>query len=145
MIIVLNSSEQGGGSLAALFFRVSLATKKLSGEFSLELSGLRTQLVSMRLQVWSLALPSAVRIWRCLELSGRLQMLWLWRRPAAAVSIQPLAWERHMPQVWPLKKKKKRSGIQKVPNKCLRNEWRDDFCPCCWKTKGGRSSVIMLL
>ena len=27
-----------------------------------------------------------------------LLLLWLWRRPAAAVSIQPLAWERGQPE-----------------------------------------------
>ena len=27
--------------------------------------------------------------------------LWLWHRLAAAALIQPLAWELHMPQMWP--------------------------------------------
>ena len=41
-------------------------------EFPLWLSGLRTWVVSMRMQVWS---------------------LWLWYRPASVAPIQPLAWE----------------------------------------------------
>ena len=33
-------------------------------------------------------------------------LLWLWRRPAAAARIRPLASELHMLWMWPLKKKK---------------------------------------
>ena len=44
----------------------------------------RTQLGTMRLQVWSLASISGLRIWRCYE---------LWCRPLAKAPIRPLAWE----------------------------------------------------
>ena len=63
------------------------------------LSGLRTQLVSMRMQVGSLAslsgLGSGVAVscgvgYRC---GSDPVWLWLWRRLAAAASIQPRAWE----------------------------------------------------
>ena len=39
--------------------------KKDMQEYSLWLRGLRTLLVSMRMQVWSLALLSRLRIWLC--------------------------------------------------------------------------------
>ena len=57
------------------------------------------RLVSMRMQVQSLALLSGSRIQCCRELWCRLQMwpgsvlLWPWRRPAAVALIGPLAWE----------------------------------------------------
>ena len=79
-------------------YRWGLGTA-IKEEFPLWLSGLRTQLVSTRMQVWSLALLSGLRIQCCLKLlrrSGRssdLVLLWLWRRPATTVLIQPLAWE----------------------------------------------------
>ena len=53
-------------------------------EFPLWLSGLRNQLVSMRMQVRSLALLSGLRIWHCLELLCSSQM-WLRSRVAVAV------------------------------------------------------------
>ena len=66
-------------------------------EFPLWLSMLRTQLVSMSMQIQSLALPSWVRI---RELSGvgcwcssDLALLWLRYRPVATALIRPLAWE----------------------------------------------------
>ena len=30
-----------------------------------------------------------------------LALLWLWHRPTAVAPIRPLAWNFHMPQVWP--------------------------------------------
>ena len=54
-------------------------------------------LVYTKTQVHSLASLSGLRIWRCLELWCRFQMLsdptllWLWGRPAAATLIQLLA------------------------------------------------------
>ena len=52
----------------------------------------------MRMRVRSLALLSRLRIWRVSCGVGRrcglnLSWLWLWRRPAAAALIRPLAWE----------------------------------------------------
>ena len=67
--------------------------------FLLWLRGLRTQLVSMRMQVRSLALLSELRIWCCCELCVGcrygldLSLLWLWCRPAATAPIRSLAWE----------------------------------------------------
>ena len=60
-------------------------TERLLGEFPLWLSGLRTQLVSMRMQVPSLASLSGLRIWHCRELWCRLQM-WLLSLVAVAVT-----------------------------------------------------------
>ena len=51
-------------------------------EFLLWLSGFRTQLVSMRMQVQSLA-----------SLRGLKDPALLWCRPAAMAPIQPLTWE----------------------------------------------------
>ena len=65
-------------------------------EFQLWLSGLRTQLVSLRIWVW----PLALRIRHCCKLWCRWRMwlvrsdvVWLWRRLVAMALIQPLAWE----------------------------------------------------
>ena len=68
-------------------------------ELSLWLSGLRTQLVSMRTQVRSLASLSGLRIRHSLELQCRLQT-WLGSRVAVAV-VRPLAWNIYMPHVQP--------------------------------------------
>ena len=54
------------------------------GEFPLWLSVLRTQLVSMRMQVQSLAWLRGLRIWHCRELRYRLGM-WLGSQAAVAV------------------------------------------------------------
>ena len=68
-------------------------------EFPLWLSGLRTRLVSMKMQVWSLASLSRLRIWRCCKLQCRSQG---WPRYFVAVAMVlmtataptwPLAWE----------------------------------------------------
>ena len=75
--------------------------------------GSKTQLVSMRMRVQSLALLSRLRIWCCCKLQCRLNvqhgsgvaascgvgrmfnldlvLLWLWHRLAAAAPIPPLA------------------------------------------------------
>ena len=56
------------------------------------------KLVSMRMQVWSLALRSGLRIQHCISCrvgsrrSSDPTLLWLWHRSAAAGSIWPLAW-----------------------------------------------------
>ena len=62
-------------------------------------SGSRTQLVSMRMQIRSLAPLSGLRIQGCCKLgvglrcSSDLVLLWLWCRLAAAAPFQPLALE----------------------------------------------------
>ena len=69
--------------------------------FPLWLSGLRTQLVSMRMLVQSLTPLSGLRILTChglrywlqIWLGWHLVLLWLWRRLAAAALVQPLAQE----------------------------------------------------
>ena len=48
------------------------------------LSGLRTQLETMRMQVQSLASPDGLK---------DPVLLWLWCSPAAVAPIRPLAWE----------------------------------------------------
>ena len=63
------------------------------------LSRLRTRLASLRMQVQSLALLSALRIWHCFKLWCRSQMQLgsciavAVHRPAAAALIWPLVWE----------------------------------------------------
>ena len=96
--------------------------KKL--EFPLWLSRLRTQLVSMRMQVQALALLSGFRIWHYHKLWCRssycvgcrfgsdLVLLWMWRRLAAAALILPLAWELSYATGTALKKKKKKSFVK---------------------------------
>ena len=59
--------------------------RKEGEEFLLWLSGLRTQLVSTRMQVRSLTLLSGLRIQHCRELWHRSQM-WLGSGIAAAVA-----------------------------------------------------------
>ena len=95
--------------------------EKKKEEFPLWLSGLRTQLVSMKIQVQSLALLSGLRI--CIgtscgvdrECSSDLGLLWLRRGPEAATLIQPLAWEPPYAAGVALKKKerKKKERIEK--------------------------------
>ena len=80
-------------------------------QFLLWLIELRTSLVSVRMLVQSLASLSRLKIWLCHKLwcgvGHRLGLdvvlLWLW--PAAAAPIRSLAWELHVQQVRPLKKK----------------------------------------
>ena len=55
-----------------------------ASEFPLWLSGLRTQLVSMRMQVQSLALFNGLRIWSCHKLWHRSQ---IWRGSSIAVAV----------------------------------------------------------
>ena len=56
----------------------------------MQLSGLRTQLVSMRIQIQSLAWLRGLRIRHCHELQGRSQM-WLGSSIAVAVAQDPAA------------------------------------------------------
>ena len=70
-------------------------------EFLSWLIRLRTRLVPMRIQVWSLASLSGLRIQWGRELwcssqtwrGSDLTLLWLWCRPATVALIQPLTWE----------------------------------------------------
>ena len=60
---------------------------------------IKNSVVSMRMWVWSLASLSGLRIQHCRKLGVGLrcglnpEVLWLWRRPASAALILPLAWE----------------------------------------------------
>ena len=79
------------------------------------LSGLRTQLVPLRIRVSFLDSLSGLRIGHCLEMLGRSQT-WLGSRVAVAVSaavaapIHPLAWELLYTTGVALKRKKKKKG-----------------------------------
>ena len=90
-------------------------------EFLLWLSRLRTQLVSVRMRVWSLASLSGLRIWCCYELcigcrcGSDSTLLWLRCRPAAAASIRPQAWELPYAAGSTLKSKKKEKPYWKFP------------------------------
>ena len=81
------------------------SSKELCQGVPIVLSGLRTWLISMRMQVQSLASLSGLRIWSCSELCGGRRcsldpmLLSLWCRPAAVALIWPLPWNFHMPQV----------------------------------------------
>ena len=98
--------------------------KRLSREFLLWLMGLRTRLISTRMQVPSLALLSGLRIPNCPELCCKSQMwldlvlLWLWYRVAAVAPIRPLAWEAPYASGGATKKKgkkkKKNLGVPAV-------------------------------
>ena len=73
-------------------------------------------LVSMRIQVLSLALLSGLGIWHCRELWCRSQMptllwLWLWCRLAAVTLIVPLAWEIPYAEGTALRSKKKKKEL----------------------------------
>ena len=68
--------------------------KMLMGEFSFcGLGELKSDIVSRRMWVQSLALLSGLRIWHCYKLWLGLVLLWLWCRPAAAVLIRCLVQE----------------------------------------------------
>ena len=76
---------------------IYILLQKLFLEFPLWLSRLRTQLVSMRMRVQSLAsligLSLAVSCGVGSRCGSDLLLLWLWHRAAAVALIQPLAWE----------------------------------------------------
>ena len=63
-----------------------------------------TDIVSVRMRIRSLALLSGLRIQSCHKpqpshrCGSEPVLLWLWRRPAAAAPIQPLAGE--LPYAW---------------------------------------------
>ena len=95
--------------------------KQNAREFPLWLCGLRTCLVSTRMQVQSLASISGLNIRRCRELQCRSQMQlgsWLWHRLAAAAPIWPLAWELPYAAGMALKSKKKKK-IQCQTRQCV--------------------------
>ena len=83
-------------------------------EFLLWLSGLRIRLESMRMQVWSQASLSGLRIQCCHELQCRpktqldLALLWLWCWLAATAPIQLLVRELPYATGAALKDKKKK-------------------------------------
>ena len=83
--------------------------KRTPMDFPLWLSGLRSQLVSMGMQVQSLASLSGLRIRCCHEPLHKL---------AATAPIQPLAWELPYAAGAVLKSKKKRGQSGKAKNKC---------------------------
>ena len=78
------------------------------------LSELRTWLMSLRMQVWSLALITGLRIWYCYKLKCRLQMQLgsctavMRSRPPAAAPIWLLTWEIPYATGVALKRKKER-------------------------------------
>ena len=75
-----------------------------------------TNLLSMRMWIWSLALLSGLRIHIAMSCrhGSDLALLWLWCRLAAVALIQPLPWELLYASSVPLKRKKKKSN--KFPN-----------------------------
>ena len=83
-------------------------------EFHLWLSGLRTHLVSMRMQVQSLALLSGLRIQHCCKcnIGSRYSsdLAWPWHTPAAAVLIPP-SWELPYATGVALKRKKNHNSL----------------------------------
>ena len=129
-------------------------------QFLLLFSGLRIQLVSMRMWIWSLASFSGLRMQCCCKLqhsrcSSDLALLWLWCRPAAAALIQPLAQELPYATGAALVKKKKNvicthwmwempiflfCCLLLCPSCLIADEWRSvsinsSFFACthCWK------------
>ena len=74
----------------------------------------QTWLVSMRMQVWSLASLSGLRIRRCHGVDHRHgsdpMLLLLWHRLAAVAPIRPLAWEHPYAAGMTTKSKKKEEG-----------------------------------
>ena len=91
----------------------------MTGEFPLWLSGLRPDIVSLRMQVLSLDLLSGLRIWHCHSCSigpkwcSDPELLWLWCRPAAVAPIPPLAWEPPYATGVALKRKRKKKRGEK--------------------------------
>ena len=96
-------------------------------KFQLWLSGLRTGLVSMKMQVQSLAQLSGLRIWHCCELQHRSQ---IWLRSHVAVEAAqagscrsnstPSGGTSICPRCSPKKKRKK-----KPKNKTLKNRYSE--------------------
>ena len=88
-------------------------------------------LASMRMQFWSLASLSELRIWCCHELwcmsqnAAWVLYCWLWCKPAAVAPIQPLAWELpNAPKKQKAKNKKQKNKKQKKKKKPKnKNRW----------------------
>ena len=99
-------------------------------KFLLWLSGLRTQLGSVRMQVRSLAVLSGLRIWHCHELQSRLQM-WLGSHIAMAVvwanscSLDLTPGLKTSTHLWCGPKKKKE---KKPVNKAISPEYSEWWC-----------------
>jgi len=95
--------------------------ESINGEFPLWLSRLQTRLVSMRMQVRSLAgLAHWVR-----DLA--LLWLWLWHRLAAAAPIQPRAWELPCAPGVALKTKQNKKSVTVILHV---NSLKKTTCPC---------------
>ena len=83
----------------------------------------RIWLVSMKMQIRSLALFNGLRIQRCCELWYRWQtwlslaLLWLWCRTVATALIRSLAWEPPYTSGMALKDKKKEKKKRKKKKK----------------------------
>ena len=78
------------------------------GRVPLWLSRLQTQLVSMRMQVWSLASLSELRIWHCQEMQC-LVLPWLWLQ----LQFNPSLGTSICPRCSPKKAKKKKERKKK--------------------------------
>ena len=101
------------------------------------LSGLSswwTRLASMRMQVWSLAALSRLRIWCYPELWCRSQtwfgsaLLWLWCRLAAIALIRPLAWEPPYAMGAALERLKKKKKKKRKEKKERRKKRKPTLC-----------------
>ena len=89
--------------------------------------------VSMRMRVQFLASLSGLRIWCCHDLWRRLQTWFrffiavLWRRPAAAAPIHPLAWKLPYAMGVALKRKKKKRERERdncnIPMVAFSSHW----------------------
>ena len=85
-------------SVCCAFSYSEILCHEIIAESSLR-GSVETNLISMRMQVPSLASLSGLKIWCCHELCCGSQtqlgsgMLWLWHRPMAIALIWPLPWE----------------------------------------------------
>ena len=68
----MNGTKNAGGKIP---LTCKLSAREQNKEFLLWFRGLRTQLVSMRIRVPSLALISGLRMWHCHKLCCRSQMM----------------------------------------------------------------------
>ena len=100
-VIALQVTDVRNFLTVIYYYRGRRSKGYVLSEFPLCLSSLWIWLVSMRMQVWSLASLNGLRILQCCGCG----CLWLW--PAAAALIRPLAWKPPHATGAALKRKKK--------------------------------------
>ena len=71
------------------------------------------------------------------------ELLWLWSRPAAVVSIRPLAWEHPYATGFGPKKEKKKKKIKLKKEKKKAKQLETKVVECTGRTEAWGSSLVV--